>query len=269
MEPPWHDIPLLSWRSRRALGASALLGVLLVALLLQESPTDSHHVRFRGLQAPECTLDCCEQNYKSTLCASESSWINAVPTAVQWILIILLVVMSAIFSGLTLGLMGLDLTGLEIVMEGDNAANSEAAKKIYPIRKKGNLLLCTLIVGNVAINALLSILLAEKAGGVLGFVISTCTIVIFGEILPQALCSRYALEIGSRTLPLTKIFLFLFWPICAPLAYVLDKFLGDELATTYSAAEMKKLLQIHVAEGRFDQETAETMKGALAYKVRS
>jgi metal transporter CNNM len=177
--------------------------------------------------------------------------------------------MSAIFSGLTLGLMGLDLTGLEIVMEGDNAANSEAAKKIYPIRKKGNLLLCTLILGNVAVNALLSILLADKAGGVLGFLISTFSIVIFGEIIPQAICSRYALEIGSRTVPLTKIFLFLFWPITAPMAYVLDKALGDELATTYSAAEMKKLLQIHVAEGRFDQETAEAMKGALAYKVRS
>jgi hypothetical protein len=48
--------------------------------------------------------------------------------------------MSAIFSRLTLGLMGLDLRGLEIFMEGNNAANAEEFKKIYyPTQKKGNL----------------------------------------------------------------------------------------------------------------------------------
>jgi metal transporter CNNM len=190
-----------------------------------------------------------------------------VPVPVQWILIVFLVVMSAIFSGLTLGFLGLDLTGLEIIMHGDNVANAEAARKIYPIRKTGNRLLCTLVLGNVAVNSLLSILLADKAGGLLGFLISTFVIVTFGEIIPQAICSRYGLEIGGRLAPLVKVIMFLFCPITWPMAWCLDKTLGDELATTYSAAEMKKLLQIHVAEGRFDQETAEAMKGALAYKV--
>ena len=53
-------------------------------------------------------------------------------------------------------------------------------------------------------NALLSILMADMTGGLTGFLVSTFAIVIFGEIIPQATCSRYALEIGSATLPVVQ-----------------------------------------------------------------
>ena len=54
--------------------------------------------------------------------------------------------------------------------------------------------------------------------------------------------------------------------MAAPLAFLLDLGLGDELATTYSNAEMMKLLQIHVQENVLDKETAGAMTGALTYK---
>ena len=178
----------------------------------------------------------------------------------------LLICFSAMFSGLTLGLMGLDLTGIEIVMEGDDPVNAAYAKRIHPLRKRGNLLLCTLLLGNTAVNALLSILLADWAGGIFGFVLSTFLILILGEITPQAICSRYALYIGSRAVPIVRVIMVILLPITYPLAWILDKALGEELATTYSNAEMLKLLQIHVAENAMDPDTANTMTGALKYK---
>lgn len=45
--------------------------------------------------------------------------------------------------------------------------------------------------------------------------------------------------------------------------------LGQELASTFSNAEMLKLLQIHVAENVLDKETAGAMTGALTYKNMS
>lgn len=77
--------------------------------------------------------------------------------------------------------------------------DAQYARKIAPIRANGNLLLCTLLLGNVAVNALLSILLADIAGGLIGFLVSTAVITIFGEIVPQSTCSRYAL--GSQPAP--------------------------------------------------------------------
>jgi Cyclin M transmembrane N-terminal domain len=134
-----------------------------------------------------CTLEYCTSNYEEQICAPESDWISVVPVAIQIIMTIVLLSLSAIFSGLTLGLMSLDITGLEIVMAGDDPEQARYAERIFPVRKQGNLLLCTLLLGNVAVNSLLSIIMAAFSGGTVGFVTSTVLIVIFGEILPQAL----------------------------------------------------------------------------------
>ena len=172
----------------------------------------------------------------------------------EWVLIVILVAFSGLFSGLNLGLMGLDPIGLQIVMASDNAKNRECAKKIQPLRKRGNWLLCTLLIGNVAVNSALSILLADKTSGLLGFFISTAVITIFGEIVPQALCSRYALEIGAKTIWIVWPLMWMMAIVAYPIAYLLDRALGDELGTVYSNKELQKLVEIHAEiEGMYIQ----------------
>lgn len=45
------------------------------------------------------------------------------------------------------------MNGLKILEEGGDEAEREHARLIIPIRKKGNLLLCTLLLGNTIVNA--------------------------------------------------------------------------------------------------------------------
>lgn len=115
--------------------------------------------------------------------------ISAIPLWAQIMILLILLCFSALFSGLTLGLMSLNLTGLEIVMAGDDPKAAKYAEKIYPLRKQGNLLLCTLLLGNTFVNAVMAIFTADIFDGVLGAIISTGLILIFGEIIPQALVS--------------------------------------------------------------------------------
>jgi len=186
-------------------------------------------------------------------------------TILEWVTIIFLVMLSGLFSGLNLGLMGLDPIGLQIVMASEDPKNQERALKIEPLRKRGNWLLCTLLIGNVAVNAALSILLAEKTSGLLGFFISTTVITIFGEIIPQALCSRYALEIGAKTIWLVWPLMWLMAVVAYPIAYLLDKALGKELGTVYSNKELQKLVEIHAQlDGTgVNEDTERMLKGAL------
>ncbi|GMH90691.1 hypothetical protein TrVE_jg5975 [Triparma verrucosa] len=184
----------------------------------------------------------------------------------QWLLIVVLIMLSGLFSGLTLGLLGLDKTGLEIVMGGTDEVAKANAKRIAPVRANGNQLLCTLLLGNVAVNAMLSILTADIFGGTSGFLISTAVIVVFGEIIPQASCSRYALQIGSASIPVVKFLMFCLAPLAYPMAWCLDRALGEEMGTIHSKSEMKKLLEIHVQRGGFDAEAGKAMAGALQYQ---
>jgi metal transporter CNNM len=97
----------------------------------------------------------------------------------------------------------------------------------------------------VAVNSLLSILLANKTSGIMGFLLSTGVIVVFGEITPQSVCSRHGLAVGYYTVWLVWIFLILLFPVAYPISAILNLLLGREIGTIYSRNELKKLLDIH------------------------
>ena len=90
------------------------------------------------------------------------------------------------------------------------------------------MLLCTILLGNVSVNSYLSILMGSLTGGLFGLIISTAIITIFGEIIPQAACSRYALVVGARCTWFVYIFMFITFPISFPISAILDKVLGEE-----------------------------------------
>jgi metal transporter CNNM len=181
----------------------------------------------------------------------------------EYLIVTVLVVLSGCFSGLTLGFFSLNLTGLERKIKlGD-----KRAMKVHPIRKRGNLLLCTLLVGNVAVNSAAAIFLGAIASGIVAGVISTVLIVIFGEILPQAFFSRHALTLGAKTVWLVKIFIFLMYPIAYPLSIVLDKLLGEELQTLWSKKEIKEIIKDHGKgeDADLDRDEERILLGALSF----
>jgi len=185
----------------------------------------------------------------------------------NYVIVVLLVTLSGIFSGLTIGLFSLDLSGVERQMELGNLH----AKRVYPIRKKGNLLLCTLLLGNVAVNSALSIFLGTIASGVFAGLIATSLIVIFGEILPAAVFTKYALWVGAKSVPLVRVFLFALYPISYPLAASLDKFLGGELPTIWGKDELSLILEEHrkAKDSDVDEDDARIAIGALHYSEKT
>ena len=183
-----------------------------------------------------------------------------------------LILLSALFSGLTLGLMSLDPVGLEIIAEGGPTEDRAYAKAIIPVRRRGNLLLCTLLLGNTAVNSLISILLSSVTNGAIGLVTSTLGIVIFGEITPQALCSRHGLYVGAKTIWIMKFFIALLFVVAYPISLVLDRILGVDIGTFHTSEELKHLVRVHVEnpegqeESGLNHQDASMLTGVLEYK---
>lgn len=183
-----------------------------------------------------------------------------------YIIVIILIALSGIFSGLTLGFFSLNKDDLRRKAELGN----KQAQKVYKIRVKGNLLLCTLLVGNVAVNSTLAIFLGSIASGLLAGLISTVLIVIFGEILPQATFSRHALALGAKLSWLVRLFIIILSPICVPLAWMLDKILGKEAPTVYSKKELIKMVEHHedLGQSDIDEDEEKIVRGALSYSSK-
>ncbi|XP_053126088.1 metal transporter CNNM4 [Hemicordylus capensis] len=192
------------------------------------------------------------------------------PLWLQLILIILLLGLSGMFSGLNLGLMALDPMELRIVQNCGAEKEKRYARKIEPIRRKGNYLLCSLLLGNVLVNTTLTILLDNLIGSGLGAVIaSTCGIVVFGEIVPQALCSRHGLAVGANTIVVTKFFMLLTFPLSYPISKLLDCVLGQEIGTVYNREKLVEMLKVTEPYNDLVKEELNMIQGALELRTKT
>jgi metal transporter CNNM len=119
------------------------------------------------------------------------------------------------------------------------------AKLIIPLRNRSNLLLCTLVISNTFVNAAISIMLDDMITGLGGLVVSTLIITTFGEILPQAIFSRFALWIGAHSVVLVYFFMIFVFPIAWPISLILDLILRGDTDRVYSRVELQKLVELH------------------------
>jgi hypothetical protein len=182
----------------------------------------------------------------------------------------ILLLFSALFSGLNLGLMSLDLTELEHLKSIGSAKEKAYALKIYPLRKKGNLLLCTILIGNVLVNSTSTLILGSYLEGILAAVGSTLLIVIFGEIIPQAACSRHGLAVGAHTRYITYFMMGLTYVISYPLSLVLDMLLGKEIAAVYSREKVRELiLRAKNYKDGMKESQYKLISGALDFKNKT
>lgn len=177
---------------------------------------------------------------------------------------------AAAVAGLTLGLMSLDTTALDIVMQSNNAEQAAAARAIKPIREQGNLLLLTLLLTNTLAAELLPLVLeALVPGGYFSLIVSVLSLLLFGEMIPQAVFSRHPLYFGMRLLGFVKILRFIMYPVAAPIAYILDSLLGEELGTIYNRDELKGLIDVHANNKILTQDETTILKAALEFSLKT
>ncbi|XXG45625.1 hypothetical protein AAC387_Pa02g0664 [Persea americana] len=161
------------------------------------------------------------------------------------VVVVGLVAFAGLMAGLTLGLMSLGLVDLEVLIRSGRPQDRKYATKIFPVVKNQHLLLCTLLIGNSLAMESLPIFLDKLVPPWAAIVISVTLILLFGEILPQAICTRYGMAVGATLAPLVRLLLFLFFPVAYPISKMLDWLLGKGHAVLLRRAELKTFVDFH------------------------
>uniref|UniRef100_A0A0X3NZF4 Metal transporter CNNM4 n=4 Tax=Schistocephalus solidus TaxID=70667 RepID=A0A0X3NZF4_SCHSO len=187
-----------------------------------------------------------------------------------WVLYGFMLTQSALFSGLNLGIMTLDVLTLKIMQQAGSPSEKKMADSVLPVRARGNLILCSLTMANVVVNVIISMLSDRLIGGT-GWAIfyASIGILIFGEIIPQAICNRYSLLVASKTIPFTKFILYLTLPVAYPLSLVLDTILGEDMGKTFTRAKLAELIKQHGNLGFVDKDEVNIITGALSMNHRT
>ncbi|OCF42314.1 hypothetical protein I317_03817 [Kwoniella heveanensis CBS 569] len=131
--------------------------------------------------------------------------------------IVALVLLGGVFSGLTLGLMGLDTVNLQVLAISGTPDERRQAPRVLKLVGRGR---HTMLV-----------------------------------VLLLAICDRYGLAIGSSFAPLIKVLIVLMYPVAKPIGMVLDFVLGAHSdPVTYRKAELKTFVSLGVEDKLGEEE---------------
>jgi CBS domain containing-hemolysin-like protein len=129
-------------------------------------------------------------------------------------------------------------------------------------------LMVALLLCNAGCYEALPLFLARLLSPAAAIVISVTAILIIGEILPQAVCKRYGLEIGAHLSWLVRLIMLLTFPVSWSLGRLLDWALGEE-TVFFRRPELRALVALHAetehggGESALTEEDAKVIHGAL------
>ncbi len=182
--------------------------------------------------------------------------------------VFVLVLFSAVCSGLNVALMSLDLSDLR---RKAKLGNRQAAK-VLPLRKNAHLSLAAILLTNIAAVSATSLVLDHSLGnsnhaitGVMAGLLSTLLIVIFGEIFPQAIFSRSALAWTARFARLLKLMIAVTYVVAKPLQLLLDRLFPHARTKLQTRNELGLLITEHLTDesSELDEDEVAIMNGAL------
>lgn len=163
---------------------------------------------------------------------------------------LMLVIIAGIMSGLTVGLMSIDELELKLKLANGTEEEKRQAFRVLKILKNHHLLLVTLLIANATAMETLPLVLDRMFSQILAVVISVSFVLIFGEVIPQAICiGPNQIKIASKMVPFVKFVICIFFPISWPIAKCLDCCFGKEhhKSDINRLENLKTLIEMHTS----------------------
>ena len=193
----------------------------------------------------------------------------------QIIVLILLVMLSAFFSGTETAFTSFNKNRMKTLAQDGN----KRAKSVLDIDDKYEKFISTILVGNNIVNitatTISGIMFAnllkgnEELAPTVSTIVMTVVVLLFGEITPKTLAKDFAEKYTMATCSVVKFVMAIFTPITVILALGPKKVIGllfkVEVVDTVTEDEILTMVEEAESDGEIDEHESELIKSAIEF----
>ncbi|XP_061782622.1 metal transporter CNNM3-like isoform X2 [Nerophis lumbriciformis] len=191
-----------------------------------------------------------------------------IPTWGLALLIPLLLLLCGLLRTVNLSLLWLDPVELYVLHSCGSEEEKRAAKRLEPIRRRGNFLACSLLFLCVLGHSVLGVLLYRALGSIASAVFTSALLVFFlAELLPHVLCSGYGFQMAPGLTWLAQVCMVLTCPLSCPLGLVLDLALRRDISTCGIRERAMEMIRTSVNDPYSEFVKEEFSRGTLRSKT--
>ncbi|XP_048875866.1 metal transporter CNNM3 isoform X2 [Brienomyrus brachyistius] len=182
--------------------------------------------------------------------------------------IVLLIIACSVFKILKLSLLWLDPLELYVLHSCGSEEEKRAAKRLEPLRRRGNFLICSLLFICALGHAALGILFYHVLGCIVSAIFA-CGALIFlvAELLPHIVCSGYGFQLAPNMTWIAQICMVLTCPLSCPLGLLLDLILRRDISTCNIREKTMEMIRTNVNDPYNEFVKEEFSRGALRTKT--
>lgn len=168
---------------------------------------------------------------------------------VSIIVVVVTTCVAGMMSGLTLALFSLEENYLRVMASSGTPSQQKYAERLISIVEQPHWLLVTLLLCNAGAVELMPLALDALVSPIIAVALSVILVLVFGEIIPQAVFVRYALTVGGIVAPFLKVLMYLTAIISYPIGKLLDVLVGHKHGVLYRRFELREFIRLQVQEG--------------------
>ncbi|XP_016302750.1 metal transporter CNNM3-like isoform X2 [Sinocyclocheilus anshuiensis] len=184
------------------------------------------------------------------------------------LVVVLLVLVCSVVRCVNLSLLWLDPLELYVLHSCGSEDEKRAAKRLKPIRRRGNVLVCSLLFICALGHSVLGVLLYRLYGSILPSVFTSGFLIfLLAELVPHILCSGYGFQMAPGLIWLAQICLILTCPLSCPLGLLLDLILHRDVSTVGIREKTMEMIRTSVNDPYNEFVKVEFSKGALRTKT--
>ncbi|XP_023682200.2 metal transporter CNNM3 isoform X2 [Paramormyrops kingsleyae] len=182
--------------------------------------------------------------------------------------IVLLIIACSVFKILNLSLLWLDPLELYVLHSCGSEEEKRAAKRLEPLRRRGNFLICSLLFICALGHAALGILFYHVLGCIISAIFA-CGALTFlvAELLPHIICSGYGFQLAPNMTWIAQICMVLTCPLSCPLGLLLDLILRRDISTCNIREKTMEMIRTNVNDPYNEFVKEEFSRGALRTKT--